>query len=158
MFTSGPSKQRLSEAFEVQEHFSPLCSGPLVFEQGSCLVPDAKGPRPWESRPGSISLPCSCPLPLHGVWGRPPPGSTLGAPERVVSYPGRAALLRTNKRGGPTQKGGILALWAPSVCQMSGCCLHSSLRQACPAPPLHRQGKLRPAKTPGVAHVHQAEE
>lgn len=156
MFTPRPSKQHSSEAFEVQEHFSPLCSGPLVFEQGSCLVPDAKGPRPRESCPASIShlAPALCPFTGCAVGG--PPGSTLGTPQRVNSHPGRTKEAVPHRRVASWLSGHQVCArcWAA----VSPSSPASTPRQACPAPPLHRQGKPRLAKTPGVAHVHQAEE
>lgn len=52
--------------------------------------------------------------PFVGGWGRRPPGSTLGTPQRVCRHLGRAALPRET-RGGPTQKGGIW-LFGHQVC------------------------------------------
>lgn len=89
-------------------------------------MPDAKGPPPWESRPGSHLAPALCPFLGCKVRGfLVPPWEPLKAWVVILEE----LLCPEDKRGGPTQKGGILALWAPSVCQTLGL-LSSQLPEA----------------------------
>lgn len=120
-------------------------------------MPDAKGLFPQECRPGALShlAPALCPFTGWEVGGclaqpwEPLKGWEI-IPEELV-YPGST--------GQPslTQKGGGLALWALSMSPDGLLPPQLPEAGACSIP-IAQMGKLRPAETTGVAHMHQAEE